>query len=57
VEGYILLAINVLLLMHSAMAKETEGGSEHVRGEERKKMKNDGRCGCLVRVKINGAMN
>jgi hypothetical protein len=36
VEGYIQLALDVLLLVDSAMTKET-GGSEHVRGEERGK--------------------
>jgi hypothetical protein len=36
VEGYSPVTLEVLLLIKSAMTKET-GGSEHVRGEERGK--------------------
>ena len=41
------MAIDVLLLMKSAMAKET-GGSEHVRGEERRKMRRRNLMGGVV---------
>ena len=41
VEGYIQLALDVLLLVDSALVKET-GGSEHVRGEEWERREEEG---------------
>jgi hypothetical protein len=47
VEGYSPVTLEVLLLIKSAMTKET-GGCEHVRGEERRKMRRRNLMGGVV---------